>query len=323
MLASAAKTYDRSPTVLIRTRGPAGRWPRPGRGGRCGIVNPVEHLLEEAGDDHADGLLAGQAAAAGVEDLLVVHPAGRGPVRALHVVGLDLQAGDRVGPGVFGEDQVVVALVAVGLLGVAVDLDHAPPHQPRVVLQGALVEQVAGAVRRLVVLQRVVGEVLLAFGEHHAVDLRVGARADQGHVLVDLGQAAAQGADGPLQRGVVADQGLLVGEVPDAGAPVLQVDVAEPRPRPDVGFRSPRSASRRPPASVLAVSASTVASAPSSSTISEWPKSTPPGDRAESMCSGRSIDHALGHVEQRCRPTSRRRAARRTCRRGNRPPGNR
>ena len=40
--------------------------------------------------------------------------------------------------------------------------------------------------------------------------------ADQGHVLVDLGQPAAQGADGPLQRGVAVDQRLLMGEVPDA-----------------------------------------------------------------------------------------------------------
>ena len=46
-------------------------------------------------------------------------------------------------------------------------------------------------------------------------------------MLVDLGQAAAQGADGPLQRGVGADQGLVVGEVPHARAPVLQVDVAQ------------------------------------------------------------------------------------------------
>ena len=35
--------------------------------------DPVEHLLEEAGDDHADRFLAGQAAGEGVEDLLVVH----------------------------------------------------------------------------------------------------------------------------------------------------------------------------------------------------------------------------------------------------------
>ncbi len=67
------------------------------------------------------------------------------------------------------------------------------------ILQGALVQQIAFAMRRLVMLQRVIREMLLAFGEHHAVDLHVGVFADQRHVLIDFGQAAAQGADGPLQ----------------------------------------------------------------------------------------------------------------------------
>ena len=60
-------------------------------------------------------------------------------------------------------------------------------------------------------LQRVIRKVLLAFGEHHAVDLRVGACADQRHVLIDLRQPAAQGADRPLQRRVAIDQRLADG----------------------------------------------------------------------------------------------------------------
>ena len=66
-------------------------------------------------------------------------------------------------------------------------------------MQRAFVEQVAFAVRGLVVLERVIGEMLLAFGEHDAVDLAVGIFAGQGDVLVDFGQPAAQRADGPLQ----------------------------------------------------------------------------------------------------------------------------
>ena len=93
--------------------------------------------------------------------------------------------------------------------------------------------------RRLVVLQGVVGEVLAALGEHHAVDLHVRARADQGHVLVDLRQAAAQRADGPLERGVAADQCPLMGKMPNAGPPVLQVDVAQAGPGADVDFDRP------------------------------------------------------------------------------------
>ena len=91
----------------------------------------------------------------------------------------------------------------------------------------------------MVALQRVVGKMLSAFGEHYAVDLYVCAGPDKRHVLVDLGQAAAQGADGPLQGRILVDQRPLMGKVPDARAPVLEVDVAEFRPRADVDFDGP------------------------------------------------------------------------------------
>ena len=105
-------------------------------------------------------------------------------------------------------------------------------------------------------------------------------------MLIDFGQPAAQGADRPLQRGVATDQGVLMGEVPDAGAPVLQIDVAQPRaPAPTSSSIAPQC-SPAAAASLLAVSASSVASAPSSSTTSERPRSTPPAPSAEKMCSG-------------------------------------
>ena len=53
-------------------------------------------------------------------------------------------------------------------------------------------------------LQRVVGQVLLALGEQHAVHLTAAAFAQQADVLVHLGQPAAQRRNGPLQRRVSA-----------------------------------------------------------------------------------------------------------------------
>ena len=76
-------------------------------------------------------------------------------------------------------------------------------------------------------LERVVGEVLLAFGENDAVDLAVGIFAGQRDMLIDFGEAAAKGPDGPLELTGGFDDGFLMGEMPDAGAPVLQVHVAE------------------------------------------------------------------------------------------------
>ena len=152
--------------------------------------------------------------------------------------------------------------------------------------------------RHLVVLERVVGKVLRAVGEHHAIDLGVRPFADQGDVLVDLGQPAAQCADGPLQRGVAADERLVMGEVPDARAPILQVHVAQPCAGADEDFHraAVQPGRRRIDAGGLGQHRGL---APSSSTIKAWPKSLCPGESDENMCSGcSSIDHALGHVEQ-------------------------
>ena len=73
--------------------------------------------------------------------------------------------------------------------------------------------------RRLVMLQRVVRQVLLPLGEHDAVDLGQGVLASEGDVLVDFRQPAAEGADGPLQPRIAIDERLLMGEVPDAASP--------------------------------------------------------------------------------------------------------
>ncbi len=94
------------------------------------------------------------------------------------------------------------------------------------------------------VLQRVIRQVLLALGEHGAVDLRVGSLAHQGHVLIDFCQPAAQGGDGPLQAAIALDLAALVGEVPDSGRPVLQVDVAQPGARLDDQFDAPQVQAR-------------------------------------------------------------------------------
>ena len=107
-------------------------------------------------------------------------------MRAADVVGLDLQPRDRVGPGFTREHEVVVPLVAVGLLRGLVDLDHAAPDETRSILQAALVKEVALAPRSLVMLERVVDELLPAFREHHAVDLRRSTAANERDVLRHL-----------------------------------------------------------------------------------------------------------------------------------------
>src|SRR5579864_7817164 len=81
-------------------------------------LDPVEDVLEEAADDQPLGVLTGQAAGHGVEELVAVDLGKRRAVRAAHVVGEDLEAGNRVRVRVFGQQQVAVLLVRVRLLGV-------------------------------------------------------------------------------------------------------------------------------------------------------------------------------------------------------------
>ena len=47
--------------------------------------------------------------------------------------------------------------------------------------------------------------------------------------LVDLGQPRPETADGPLQRGIAADDGALAAEVPGGIVPVLDIDQPEVR----------------------------------------------------------------------------------------------
>ena len=111
------------------------------------------------------------------------------------------------------------------------------------------------------------------------------------------------------------DQGPLVGEMPDAGAPVLKIDISQPGPAGRRGISIAPQCRPGAAASRLAVSASSVASAPSSKMISVVPRSTPAARKAE-RCAADGRSRRPGARRAPFRPTSRRRARRRTYRRG-------
>src|SRR5262249_5560051 len=106
--------------------------------------------------------------------------------------------------------------------------NHPFPDDPRPVLETRLVKQVAGCMRRLVVLPREVREMLPTGREHDAVDLRPRTLARQRDFLVDLREPPAEAADRPLQRGIGGDEGTFATEVPGPRVPVLDVDEPEP-----------------------------------------------------------------------------------------------
>src|SRR5262245_61954497 len=102
--------------------------------------NAIEDLLEKAADDQPRRLLSREAARLGVENQLFINLTAGRAVRAADIVALNLQAGNRIGPGIGGQKQVVVPLITVCLDCLWIDLDHAAPYGARLVLQGALIE---------------------------------------------------------------------------------------------------------------------------------------------------------------------------------------
>ena len=97
-----------------------------------------------------------QAARPQVEQRLVVELADRGAVRALDVVGEDLELRLGVDLRVVREQQRPVGLLGVGLLRVGPDDDLAVEDAARAIVQDALVDLAAAAVRLRVVDRRVV-----------------------------------------------------------------------------------------------------------------------------------------------------------------------
>ena len=173
-----------------------------------------------------------QAVGAQVEELLAVDLGDRRRVGAAHVVGLDLQAGDGVGVGARGEQQVARLLEGVGLLGAGVDADHAAPYRRGPAVQQAPEGQVAGRVGRRVLLGGVEVEVLAAAADVGAGDLGLRAPAGEVGLHAHLAAGRAEPERDPLQRPVAVDLGALGAEDPRLLGQRLGADVAQPRARP-------------------------------------------------------------------------------------------
>src|SRR5262245_39338099 len=125
----------------------------------------IEHLVEEAEHDQPLGDLRRDAPALEVEALVGVDRADRRGVTAAHVVGLDLEVRDALGPRSLAQREVAVGLECCCAAGVLADLDEAGVDAARLVLDGTFEEQVARRVWSVVVLDRPEVVHLLATGE--------------------------------------------------------------------------------------------------------------------------------------------------------------
>ena len=112
-----------------------------------------------------------------VEQLLLIDLRDSRRVRAAHVVGLDLEAWDRVGVGTRGDQEVAGFLEGVGLLRSRVHDDVALPHRGRAAAEDAPERQIGGGVGRSVLLSGVEVDVLSTVSRVCTGDPRLGARS--------------------------------------------------------------------------------------------------------------------------------------------------
>src|SRR4051812_11510873 len=209
-------------------------------------LDPVEDLLVEAAHDQPLGLTPREPAGHAVEELVAVDLADRRPVRAAHVIRLDLEARDGVGVRLIGEEQVAVLLIGVCLLGVLGDADHPAPDRGRPVAKRTLEREVGGRGRGEVRLQRVVVEMLVAVGEVRAGHPRRGPLT--GEVVLDpyLALLRPEAAGDPIELRVAPDSGAVGREVPRLGREALNGDVFELRALLDEELRDRVRVAREP-----------------------------------------------------------------------------
>ena len=132
------------------------------------------------------------AARAQVEQLLLGELAHRRAVRALHVVGEDLELRLGVDRRIVREQQHLVGLLRVGLLRVEPHEDLAVEHALAAIVEDALVELVALAVRLGVIDGRVVVHQPIAVDQVEPVHRAVDAFAVEHRVDVVAHQPAAE-----------------------------------------------------------------------------------------------------------------------------------
>ncbi len=132
--------------------------------------HPVQHVARERVNQHAPRLPVAEPARPQVEHRFVVDLAHRGAMRALDVVGEDLELRLGVDLRILGQQQRRVRLLRVGLLRVGPDDDLAVEDAACAIGEDALVHFAAAAVRPRVIDGRVVVDEPCRVGHIEAVE---------------------------------------------------------------------------------------------------------------------------------------------------------
>ena len=146
------------------------------------------------------------AARTEIKDLLVIELADAGPVRAFHVVCVNLQLRLGIDYGVVGQEQSSIGLLSIGLLCVLMDDHFAVEHAVGSPIEDALVQFVARAPRLGVIDPRVMIDQLVSCRDIKPVQRGLAILRLHDHVQVGSSKFSAV-ADGV--RRVLAAPALL------------------------------------------------------------------------------------------------------------------
>ena len=113
-------------------------------------------------------------------------------MHALHVIGVNLELRARIGLGVRGQQQAVIALLCPGFLCIRVYHDATAEYRSRAVVEDAPVPFVAACVRLVMVDPGIIVDVLAATGDRKSVQRAFSATPRKAGIKLIAHQPAAQ-----------------------------------------------------------------------------------------------------------------------------------
>src|SRR5690606_25344516 len=200
---------------------------------------PVDHLGEEAADEHPLSPFSADAPALEVVEMLVFERSNRRPMATYDVVAQDLQIRNRMRLGVLGQHEVAVGLEGGGSESVLLDPKKACEHRLCLVFDRSLQENVGGGVATDVVDDHPVVEDLFVPTEIEADDLRRRSGSDQVDDQVEAAHLATQADLADPPGGVPCQPQPLMSEAGRGCPPAL------PRKELQAGALSGRQQHRR------------------------------------------------------------------------------
>ena len=138
------------------------------------MVDHVEGLAHEGGDQQCLGLGLRDSTRLQIEDVVMVQVARRRAMAAGHVIGIDFEFRLRIELGRLGQQQRMARLLAIRLLRMLPHNHLALKDAPRMVIHHALEQLPAGAVRHAVVNHQPRIRMLLARQQIGARHLGIG-----------------------------------------------------------------------------------------------------------------------------------------------------